>query len=178
MTRGGVRKGAGRPTGTGLFGEPTTPVRIPVSRIEDVRAFLLQDAPVGDAGQETLPLYGGTVQAGNPALAAESVEAHMNLHHYVVNNPKHTFFVRAKGQSMVNVGIDDGDLLIVDKSIAPRDGHIVVAAVGGGLTVKRLKKLAQGLQLLPENDAYQPINVTEDEGCQVWGVVTNVVHKL
>lgn len=78
---------------------------------------------------------------------------------------------------MKNAGIHSGDLLIVDKSIEAIHGHIVIAAVDGELTVKRLSRLHNRVQLLPENDSYQPIDITEDQDIVIWGVVTYVIHQ-
>lgn len=177
MARGGKRIGAGRPTGTGIFGEETKPVRVPVSKVNLVREFLLR-AGDSDAMEDKTPLYGSDVQAGYPSTGDDHVETQLNLHSYVVEKPETTFFVRAKGQSMINAGIFDGDLLVVDRSIPARNGHIVIAALDGELTVKRLDKTANKLQLLPENPTYNPIEVSAEQDCLIWGVVTNVVHKV
>jgi DNA polymerase V len=175
MTKGGRRQGAGRPTGTGRYGEPTVPVRVPASQVGKVKEML---AAGGVADAATRPLYGGMVQAGLPAAADDHIEAELNLHNYLVTRPAETFFVRAQGQSMINAGIFDGDLLVVDRSIAPRHGLVVVAALDGELTVKRLEMAGQRLRLLPENPAYPPIEVGEEQNCHIWGVVTSVVHEM
>ena len=133
MARGGRRPGAGRPVGTGLFGEETKPVRVPVSKVDMVRSFLLR-AGDSDAMDPKIPLYGSDVQAGTPSTGDDHIEAQMNLHTYVVDKPETTFFVRAKGQSMINAGISDGDLLVVDRSIPARNDHVVIAALDGELT--------------------------------------------
>ena len=173
MTRGGKRSGAGRPTGTGQYGEQTKPVRVPVSKIDAVKEFILSESEA-----PTIPLFGSDVQAGAPDLGDDYVEAHVNLHDYVVERPQATFFVRAKGQSMKNAGIGDGDLMVVDRDIQAKNGHIIVAAVDGELTVKRLHKTATSLQLLPENEDFEPIVVQQEQEFTVWGVVTNVIHRL
>ncbi|MDD9912713.1 MAG: translesion error-prone DNA polymerase V autoproteolytic subunit [Alphaproteobacteria bacterium] len=173
MTRGGKRTGAGRPTGTGQYGEETKPVRVPVSKVNAVKDFIKNETEL-----PTLPLYGSDVQAGGPTPADDYVENQINLHDYVVERPAETFFVRAKGQSMKNIGIGDGDLMVVDRSIAPRNGHVVIAAVDGDLTVKRLNKTTDCLELLPENEEFQPIRVSSEQHCHIWGVVTNVIHRV
>lgn len=124
------------------------------------------------------PLYGSDVQAGYPSTGDDHVEAQLNLHSYVVDKPESTFFVRAKGQSMIDAGISDGDLLVVDRSIPARNDHIVIAALDGELTVKRLNRTETKLQLLPENPTFSPIDVGEEQDCHIWGVVTNVIHKV
>lgn len=171
MTRGGPRKNAGRPKGLGKFGETTKPVRIPVSLVDKVMSF------VNNRGYQ-LPLYSSSVQAGFPSPADDSLEGRLDLNEHLVQNPVATFFVRVAGDSMINCGIHSGDVLIVDRSIEAREGKIVVAAVNGELTVKRLHKGKKSLQLLPENDDYPPIEVTEDENIVIWGVVTSVIHQV
>ena len=85
MTRGGFRKGSGRPTGTGKWGEATKPVRVPESKIEAVKAFV-----AGDIEAPTVPLFGMTVQAGSPALVDDHIDAHLNLHEHLVTQPDKT----------------------------------------------------------------------------------------
>ncbi|HEX2858824.1 MAG TPA: translesion error-prone DNA polymerase V autoproteolytic subunit [Alphaproteobacteria bacterium] len=175
MTRGGKRGGAGRKAGTGQYGEPTVVMRVPASRVEGVRAMLTN----GDEGLEpTIPLYGSHVRAGTPTAGDDHVEADVNLHSYLVHNAEATFFVRAQGDSMINANIADGDLLVVDRSKPAVHGAIVVAAVDGDLTVKRLDTRGEFLRLLPENASFSPIVITPETECHVWGVVCSVVHEF
>ena len=173
MTRGGIRKNAGRPKGQGKFGETTKPMRIPVSLVDKVMSF------VNHKGY-TLPLYQCSVQAGFPSPADDDLDNQLDLNEHLIHNPAATFFVRVAGDSMINSGIHSGDILIVDRSIEAADGKVVVAAVNGELTVKRLRRdtTKQAIQLLPENDSYPPITVTPDEDIIIWGVVTNVIHSV
>ena len=78
---------------------------------------------------------------------------------------------------MQNAGIQSGDLLIVDKSLEATHGKIVIAAIDGELTVKRLSRLANQVQLLPENEGYQAIDITNEQELVIWGVVTHVIHQ-
>ena len=96
----------------------------------------------------------------------------------LIREPAATFFVRAKGDSMIGAGIHDGDLLVVDRSAEPRDGRVVIAVINGELTVKRLARKNGKARLEPENPAYQPISFNEDDDVRLWGVVTNVIHPL
>lgn len=173
MTRGGYRKGSGRPTGTGKWGESTKPVRVPESKVEAVKAFVN-----GDIESPTLPLFANTVQAGSPAMADEHVNDHINLHDHLVQSPEATFFARAQGDSMIEVGIFDGDMLVVDSSVEARNGQIVIAGIDGALTVKRLNRTPEGIELLPENKDYKPIPVSPESDFRLWGVVTSVIHKI
>ncbi|MBZ0253898.1 MAG: hypothetical protein K8I02_11220, partial [Candidatus Methylomirabilis sp.] len=86
--------------------------------------------------------------------------------------------VRVSGDSMIGAGIHDGDLLIVDRSIEPADGKVVIAVLDGELTVKRLRLRGGKARLVPENDRYPAIDAPEEGGLEIWGVVTNVVHSL
>lgn len=171
MSHGGKRENAGRPKGQGKYGEETKPMRVPVSRIEDIRAFL-------DCGASyQLPLYACTVPAGFPSPADDYIEMHLDLNTHLIKHPAATFFVRASGDSMTDAGIASGDMLVVDRSLEAVHGKIVIAAINGELTVKRLSRVGGKVQLLPENSQYQPIDITHDEDLVIWGVVTHVIHQ-
>jgi len=139
--------------------------------------------PIGVAVSEPLshleiPLYLDAVPAGFPSPADDYVETALDLNRYLVANPAATFMVRVCGDSMTGAGIRDGDVLIVDRSRDPASGRIVVAVLDGELTVKRLCRRRGRIVLAPENDAYAPIEVGEDQELSVWGVVTGVVRRL
>lgn len=126
----------------------------------------------------TLPFFGSKVAAGSPALADEFVEDLINLNDCLVKNPPSTYFMRAVGVLMMNVGIYPGDLLIVDRSVEPDNGKIVVATFGGGLIVRRYYNDNGSILLLPENDDYNAIDITDKPNISVWGVVTAVIHRF
>jgi DNA polymerase V len=96
----------------------------------------------------------------------------------MVHNPPATFFLRVQGCSMTGAGIRDGDLLVVDRSAEPASGRIVVAAWNGELTVKRIRIQNRRVYLVPENEKYEPVDITDQEDTAVWGVVTYVIHKV
>ena len=125
-----------------------------------------------------IPLYSSSPAAGFPAPGDDMVEKSLNVHDYLVKHPVATFFVRVEGDSMEGAGIFSGDILVIDRSIEAVVGKIVVAAVGGGLVVKRLARLEGSMVLVSENDAYEPIRVGSDEECFVWGVVTGSVRQF
>ena len=168
MPRGGRRAGAGRPEGSGKFGEKTVAIRIPVSCAENVRRQLLY----------RLPLYQCAVAAGFPSPADSEMDGVLDLNDLLIKHPAATFFVRVAGSSMIKAGIFHNDLLVVDRSLEPLPGKIVIAAVNGELTVKRLHKEGLKLQLVAENDAYPPIDISDDMDLRIWGVVTNVIHTV
>jgi DNA polymerase V len=125
-----------------------------------------------------LPLFLSRISAGFPSPADDYVESRLSLDGHFVQRPEATFFLRVQGDSMVGAGIHDGDLLIVDKSLEPRHGSIVIAEVHGELTVKKLYRKNGEIALLAENPAYRPILVSEESQLVIWGVVTEVVHTL
>lgn len=124
------------------------------------------------------PLYSSAPAAGFPAPGDDMVEKSLNIHDLLVKHPVSTFFVRVEGDSMEGAGIFSGDILVVDRSVEAVSGKIVVAAVGGGLVIKRLAKIDGEMMLMSENDAYKPIKVTGDEECFMWGVVTGSVRTF
>jgi DNA polymerase V len=126
----------------------------------------------------TLPLFGSSVPAGFPSPADDHLESELDLNEYLIDHPAETFFVRAKGDSMQQAGIFDNDLLIVDRSLNPKDNDIVIAAVGGELTVKRLCIKHGQPWLLPANPNYQPIAIKEGSELYVWGVVVHAIHRM
>ncbi len=124
-----------------------------------------------------LPYFMTSIQAGFPSPADDFVDTKLDLNEYLVKHPAATFFVRVSGDSMTGAGIYDTDILIVDRSLDARPEMIIVAALDGELTVKRLKKKDDTVILAPENDQYEPIIVSEESDFSVWGVVTAVIHK-
>lgn len=124
------------------------------------------------------PLVTSSVSAGFPSPAEDSVTAVLDLNEHLIHNPMFTFYVRVSGHSMERVGINDGDLLVVDRSVEPLDGHVVVALVDGEFTVKRLKVGEGHARLEPENPEFPPYVLQGHQDFQVWGVVTHVIHTL
>lgn len=127
---------------------------------------------------DEFPLFLCRVSAGFPSPAEEYREGSLNLNRYVIRHPAATFFVRAAGDSMLGAGIHPEDLLVVDRSLEPADGRVVVAAVNGELTVKRLSLQRGKAFLLPENKTYPPLEISSALELQIWGVVTFVLHAL
>jgi len=172
MKHGGVRAGAGRPKGLGKYGESTKSMRIPLSRIDEVHAFL------EDGAVYALPLYASTVRAGFPSPADDYIERKLDLNQHLIKHPAATFFVKASGDSMIHAGIQSGDMLVVDRSLEPAHGRIVIAAINGELTVKRLSRQNNQVKLLAENPDYPPIDITDEQDLVIWGVVTHVIHQV
>jgi len=191
---GGKRPGAGRKIGSGPYGEQTIVMRVPKSRATDLKRILLESPSstvtlpqITNVGQIFKPkmgnevfltLYTTHVPAGHPERMEEYAEDSIDLNEHLLKNPDSTFFVRVSGDSMIDAGIHPGDLLVVDRSLPPLSGRIVVAVVNGESTVKRLMREEGKLLLLPENPAYPPIEIRDDTMFMIWGVVTNVIHTL
>ncbi|WP_318312873.1 LexA family protein [Flagellimonas crocea] len=125
-----------------------------------------------------LPYFDGGISAGFPSPADDFKEDRISLDRELVNDPEATFFARVNGDSMQGAGMDDGDLLVIDKSIEAYDGCIAVCFVDGDFTVKRIKKQKDYIELLPENPKYRPIRITEENNLVIWGVVTNIVKRI
>ncbi len=126
----------------------------------------------------SLPLFDYSVSAGTPSYVTGTVDRTIDLNRELVLNPHDSFCVRVNGQSMVDAGIDNGDLLVVDKKIEPEDGRIVLAVVNGDFTVKRLIKRNGRVILQPENQAFQPLEIDAYMDFRIWGVVTGVIKSF
>jgi len=186
--KGGVRAGAGRPKGRNAYGEATRPVRIPLSLLEPVEK-LLQDfsklrksedvdafIPLSVGEKLRIPLHSSTVEAGFASPADDFVEEYLDLNDLLVRHHEATFFVRVAGRSMIDAGIQPNDILIVDRSLEPRDGKIVIAVVESEVTVKRLSISDGQIILKAENPDYADIPVTGE--LLIWGVVTSIIHQV
>ncbi|KKB96335.1 LexA repressor [Candidatus Arcanobacter lacustris] len=125
------------------------------------------------------PYYVTGVEAGFPSPCDDHIEKQLDLNDHLIGNKDSTFFVRVSGDSMINAGIFDNDLLIVDKSLEAKHNSIVIAIINDEFTVKRLKINKDGsMMLMPENEKYQPIILNELEELSIWGVVTSVIRSF
>ncbi len=125
-----------------------------------------------------LPLFSARVPAGFPSPADDYIDRALDLNEHLIRHPAATFFVRVSGDSMVGAGIHPGDILVVDRAEEPSHGKIIIAALNGELTVKRLSRNHDRVCLTPENPAYAPIEVTPEMQFEVWGVVVHVIHTV
>ncbi len=173
MGKGGVREGAGRPVGSGRFGEKTKAIRVPMSCLDEVYRYIREGVLVSK-----FPLYDAAVAAGFPSPADDSIDKDLDLNELLIRHPAATFFVRVAGQSMIGAGIHHNDVLVVDRSVEAASGKVVVAAVNGELTVKRLSREGGVVRLEAENQAYDPIVLEEGMDVRIWGVVTAVIHMV
>lgn len=127
---------------------------------------------------QRIPFIDFGVPAGFASPAQDFMEEEIDLNTALSHNKTTTFYIRVSGNSMINAGIDDGDLLVVDRSLEPADGKIAICLIDGDFTVKRLKRDTNCLYLVPENPKYPEIKVTEDNQFVVWGIVTYVIKSL
>ena len=145
------------------------------SRLVDIQPF-----EAGDPLE--LPLYLSRVPAGFANPAYDHVEAKLDLNAYCVKNPASTYMARVEGDSMIEFGIHDGDLVVVDRSVEAVDGKIVVASLNGELTVKKLRVTGKNggrrMWLVAGNEAYAPIELLEGHELVIWGVVTQIVRTV
>jgi DNA polymerase V len=133
---------------------------------------------ITNAQGTVLPLFTG-ISAGFPSPANDYLEDCIDLNKELIKNPSATFYGRVKGVSMMDAGIGDEDILIVDKSIPPRNGMIAVCFIDGEFTLKQVSRVNDNsLMLLPANRTYRPIIVTPENDFMIWGIVTYVIKKM
>ena len=131
-----------------------------------------------DSSTLLIPLVKGTVSAGFPSPAEDYIELGIDLNKYLIKNPISTFFLRVSGNSMNNAGIYNNDLLIIDRSIKPHPGHIVVALLDGEFTLKRLIKEKDNYYLKADKENYPAISLYKYNDIQIWGVAIYSIHEL
>ena len=134
--------------------------------------------PLLDAPRQALPLDAVKVSAGFPSPAADYEDKRLDINQYLVRNPVSTFFFPVQGDSMQGAEIFDGDILVVDRSVRARHGHIVVAFVNGERLVKRLHRRAGRVALVAENPSYPALEIQEGMELEVWGVVVGKFKRL
>lgn len=125
-----------------------------------------------------IPLFTSRISAGFASPADDHLENSLDLNQLLIPKPSATFMLKVEGDSMIGAGIHDGDLLVVDRSETAVDGSVVIAVVHGDLTVKRLKRDASGVWLMPENPKFKPVQINENSDFLIWGCVTYVIHNL
>lgn len=125
-----------------------------------------------------LPFVDEGISAGFPSPALDFVDLTIDLNRHLIKNPSATFYGRVKGDSLKNAGICNGDLLIIDRSLEPTNGKIAVCYIDGEFTAKRVQISQKEILLIPENENYQPIRVTEENNFLIWGIVTHVIKDV
>ncbi len=137
-------------------------------------SFLMSDF----SEQSKITFFDTGISAGFPSPADDFKESRISLDKELIKNPDATFFARVSGESMIGAGLEDNDLLIIDRSLEPTHNRIAVCYLDGEFTVKRLKVDGNCVWLQPENPNYKPIKITEESDFLIWGIVTNVIKAV
>ena len=125
-----------------------------------------------------IKLYATSISAGFPSPAEDHMDISLDINEYLVKHPSSTFYIYVRGDSMIDSGIFDGDLLIVDRSLEVKSNSVVVAVIDGDFTVKKIKKDSGNLYLIPQNKKYKPILLENNMDFQIWGIVTHTIHHF
>ncbi len=137
----------------------------------------LQIFTIDTSSSLPLPYADGGIKAGFPSPAQDRLNESIDLNREIVSHPASTFYGRVTGDSMIEEGIDDGDILVIDRSLEPANDDLAVCCIDGEFTVKRLKVERHRLLLMPANRNYRPIEVNEGDDFTVWGIVTHTIKK-
>ncbi len=125
-----------------------------------------------------LPVISAGISAGFPSPALDFIDLTIDMNRHLIKHPSATFYGRVKGHSMKDAGIFDGDLLVIDKSLEPKNDKIAVCFIDGEFTVKRIKIENDCCWLIPENSDFQPLKVTAENDFLIWGIVTHVIKAF
>ncbi len=125
----------------------------------------------------SLPYAEDGIQAGFPSPAQDYISEYIDLNTELVQHPAATFYGRVSGDSMIEEGIEPGDLLVIDRSLEPADGDLVVCCIDGDFTLKRIKLAPGAVWLIPSNESFDPILVTPDNRFEIWGVVSHTIKN-
>jgi DNA polymerase V len=134
--------------------------------------------PLSSSPGQRLPFFTAAVRAGFPSPADDYIDRSLDLNELLIQHPASTFFARAEGDSMIEAGINSGDILIVDRAVEARPGSTVIAALDGELTVKRIQKIGEKPFLVAANPDFKPIEIRPDSDFSIWGVVIYVIHAV
>ena len=124
-----------------------------------------------------LPFYECSIEAGFPSPAEDYLDKCLDLNRELIHNPSSTFFGRVRGNSMIDAGIFDGDMLVIDKSLSPKHNSTLVCFLDGEFTVKKVAYIDDQLYLMPQNPKFKPIKVSDESDFRIWGVVVYSIHK-
>ncbi|MDD3095242.1 MAG: translesion error-prone DNA polymerase V autoproteolytic subunit [Candidatus Neomarinimicrobiota bacterium] len=147
-------------------------------KLTRIKKMKVLDFYTADTGVKMELPYAGNISAGFPSPADDYMDMRLDLNRELVRNPNATFYGRVKGNSMQNIGIHDGDVLVIDRSLEPANDAVAVCYIDGEFTVKRVHVEGQSCYLMPENSEFKPIPVSEDNHFLIWGIVTYVIKKM
>lgn len=128
--------------------------------------------------EQSIPFSENGVAAGFPSPAEDFMDLSLDLNKELVRNPASTFYARVRGTSMIDEGINNGDLLIIDKSVEPHDGALAVCFVDGEFTLKRYKDMGDHALLMPANKEFKPILVNSENDFLIWGIVRYIIKRV
>ena len=140
--------------------------------------FSLEIFPSSVEYQLERPVISTGISAGFPSPALDFIDLTIDLNKHLIKHASATFFGRVKGHSMKDASISDGDLLIIDKSLDPKNDQIAVCYIDGDFTIKRIKMEKDCCWLIPANKNYHPIKITAENDFQIWGIVTHVIKAV
>lgn len=146
--------------------------------MDKVKKRTLDIHPVDIESGLSLPFADEGIKAGFPSPAQDFMDLAIDLNKELVKHPSATFYGRVRGDSMIDAGVSDGDILIIDKSLNPRDGDMAVCFIDGEFTLKYIRIERKVVWLIPANDTYPSIKVTEENDFLIWGVVTYCIKKM
>lgn len=147
-------------------------------KLKRIKTMKTMDFYTADTESRMELPYAKNISAGFPSPADDYLDMSLDLNRELIKNPNATFYGRVKGNSMQNIGMHDGDVLVIDRSLEPVNDAIAVCFIDGEFTVKRIHVEKDTCYLLPENDRYDPIPVNEDNDFMIWGIVTYVIKKM
>ena len=125
-----------------------------------------------------LPLLDTGLSAGFPSPAEDYIEMKLDLNKELIKNPSSTFLGKVNGNSMMGAGIFDGDILVIDKSLEPKNDAVLVCFIDGEFTIKKVTVIGSDMYLMPENPDFKPIKINRESDFRMWGVVTFSIHKM
>lgn len=148
-----------------------TPLKLHTGKIIDIFS-------VDTETELEVPFVDNGISAGFPSPALDFIDQTIDFNRHLIKHPSATFCGRVKGVSLKNAGIDNGDLLIIDRSLEPTNGKIAVCYIDGEFTAKRIKISKKEVWLIPENENYEPMRITEENNFLIWGIVTHVIKEV
>jgi len=126
----------------------------------------------------SIPFPESLISAGFPSSAENFIEKSLDINDLLIKHPTSTFFIKVLGNSMINAGINSGDILVVDRSLSVSNNKIAIVRIENEFTVKRIRFIQDKVLLIAENEEYKPIEINEEMDVEIWGIVTYVIHKV
>lgn len=145
---------------------------------KEEKTISISVSPASVRTRQYIPIAAPSVSAGFPSPAQDHLDLAIDLNERLIDNPAATYYGEVRGDSLRDLGIGDGDLMVIDRSIEPKDGKLAVCSIDGDFTVKVIRFRKDGLWLMPANPKYKPIQITEHNEFIVWGIVKHVIKSF